>query len=73
MGAGGVAAACKTVVPQRMQRSGMRWRPAGRQAILTFRSLYQSARFDRAWTLLAQTSRREVKLPQQVMALGHRR
>ena len=32
-----------------MKRSGMRWRQAGRQAILTLRALHQSERFERAW------------------------
>ena len=73
IGSGVVEAACKTVVTQRMKRSGMRWRHEGGQAILTFRSLCQSERFDRAWALLAQTYRREVKLPQKVFALSHRR
>lgn len=73
IGSGVVEAACKTVVTQRMKRSGMRWRHDGGQAVLTFRSLCQSDRFDRAWTLLAQTYRGEVKLPQKVVALSHRR
>lgn len=73
IGSGVVEAACKTVVTQRMKRSGMRWRHEGGQAILTFRSLCQSDRFDRAWVILAQTYRHEVKLPQKVIALGHRR
>jgi hypothetical protein len=73
IGSGVVEAACQTVVTQRLKRSGMRWRHEGGQAILTFRTLCQSARFDRAWALLAQTYRREVKLPQKVIALSHRR
>ena len=73
IGSGVVEAACKTVVTQRMKRSGMRWRPQGGQAILTFRALCQSERFDRAWPLLAQTYRREVTLPHQVIALSDRR
>ena len=32
-----------------MKRSGMRWRIASGQAVLTFRALIKSARFDRAW------------------------
>lgn len=70
IGSGVVEAACKTVVTQRMKRSGMRWRHAGGQAILTFRTLCQSERFDRAWALLAQTYQREVRLPQHVIALS---
>lgn len=70
IGSGVVEAACKTLVTQRMKRSGMRWRHAGGQAILTFRALLQSERFDRAWQLLCGTYRREVKLPHKVIALS---
>ena len=49
IGSGVVEAANKTLVTQRMKRSGMRWRIAGAQAVLTFRTLIKSARFDRAW------------------------
>ena len=63
IGSGVVEAACKTLVTQRMKRSGMRWREAGGQAILTFRGLVQSDRFERAWQLVAATYRGKVKLP----------
>ena len=33
----------------------MRWGEQGGQAILSFRALVQSNRFERAWTLLAHT------------------
>ena len=73
IGSGVVEAACKTLVSQRLKRSGMRWREAGGQAILTFRALCQSNRFDRAWSLLAATYKRPVGLPRKVIALsGHR-
>ena len=73
IGSGVVEAACKTLVSQRLKRSGMRWRQAGGQAILTFRALCQSNRFDRAWSLLAATYKRPVGLPRKVIALsGHR-
>ena len=49
IGSGVVEAACKTLVSQRLKRSGMRWRTAGGQAILTFRAWCQSERFARAW------------------------
>jgi hypothetical protein len=73
IGSGVVEAACKTVVSQRLKRSGMRWRVAGGQAILTFRALCQSERFERAWPLLVGTYQREVSLPQKVIALSERR
>jgi len=73
MGSGVVEAACKTVVSQRLKRSGMRWRVAGGQAILTFRALCQSERFERAWPLLVRTYQRDVSLPPKVIALSEHR
>jgi hypothetical protein len=70
IGSGVVEAACKTLVSQRLKRSGMRWRTEGGQAILTFRALCQSARFDRAWALLGETYKRSVTLPRKVIALN---
>lgn len=49
---GVVEAACKTLVTQRMKRSGMAWGMTGGQGILTLRSLIQSERWDAAWDLL---------------------
>lgn len=73
MGSGVVEAACKTVVSQRLKRSGMRWRVAGGQAILTCRSLCHSERFAQAWPLLARTYQHEVRFPQKVIALSEYR
>ena len=42
IGSGVVEAANKTLVTQRMKRSGMRWRIASGQAVLTFRALIKS-------------------------------
>ena len=68
IGSGVVEAACKTLVTQRMKRSGMRWRHQGGQAILTFRALAQSDRFERGWNLLAATYKSKVSLPRNVVA-----
>jgi hypothetical protein len=73
IGSGVVEAACKTLVSQRLKRAGMRWRMEGGQAILTFRALCQSARFERAWPLLVQMYQRSVSLPQKVIAFSKRR
>ncbi len=54
IGSGVVEAACKTLVTQRMRRSGMSWRQQGGQAILTVRSLLQSDRWNRGWNLAAK-------------------
>ena len=68
IGSGVVEAACKTLVTQRMKRSGMRWRHDGGQAILTFRALAQSDRFERGWSLLSATYKSDVALPENVVA-----
>jgi len=69
IGSGIVEAACKTLVTERLKRSGMRWGSHGGQAILTLRSLVQSQRFDHAWPLLAQTYRTDVACPDNVVPL----
>jgi hypothetical protein len=59
IGSGVIEATCKTLATQRLKRSGMSWRD-GKQAILTLRSLQQSNRWQRAWTLLSESYRGEV-------------
>ena len=49
---GVMEATCKTLVTQRLKRSGMAWTHSGGQAILTLRSLIQSDRWPLAWDLL---------------------
>ncbi len=73
IGSGVVEAACKTLVTQRMKRSGMRWRHEGGQAILALRSLAQSDRFERGWNLIAATYKSKVTLPRNVVAFPIRR
>ena len=73
VGSGIVEAACKTLVTQRLKRSGMRWRHAGGQAVLTLRALLQSARFEPAWALLSETYRQDVTVPDNVVAFPCRR
>jgi hypothetical protein len=73
IGSGVVEAACKTLVSQRLKRSGMRWRVPGGQAILTLRALCQSERFERAWPLLVATYKQTITLPHKVIALSKRR
>jgi len=57
IGSGVVEAACKTLATQRLKRSGMSW-SAGKQPILTIRSLQQSSRWGRAWPLIAAEFRK---------------
>lgn len=59
---GVMEAACKTLVTQRMKRSGMAWTLTGGQAILTLRSLIQSQRWSAAWPLLSADFRQTVSV-----------
>lgn len=49
IGSGPVEAACKTVVSQRLKRSGMRWTPQGGQYVLNLRAPLLSKRWDVFW------------------------
>ena len=69
IGSGVVEATCKTLVTERLKRSGMRWSERGGQAILTLRALLQSNRFDSGWSLLLQTYRADVSAPDNVVPL----
>jgi len=69
IGSGVVEAANKTLVTVRMKRAGSRWAIQGGQAVLTFRALAKSARFDPAWGLLAATYKTAVELPQYALHL----
>ncbi len=73
IGSGVTEAACKTLATQRMKRSGMHWRHDGGQAILTFRALAQSERFDRGWALVAKTYKRHVAIPANVISISSAR
>lgn len=53
-----------------MKRSGMHWRQEGGQAILTFRAMAQSDRFDRGWDLVAKTYKKRVAIPENVISIS---
>ncbi len=61
IGSGVVEAACKTLVSERLKQSGMRWTRRGGQAILTLRSLLQSARWENAWAIFARSYKGKVR------------
>ena len=46
---GPVEGACKNLIKDRMERSGMRWTPSMAEAIVKLRSLYLSGDFDDYW------------------------
>ena len=62
IGSGVQEAACKSLVGDRMKRSGMSWLETGGQAILTVRGLAQSGRLRHAWDVLAPVMRREFQI-----------
>ena len=64
-----IEAACKTLVTQRLKRSGMAWRQPGGQGILTLRSLIQSDRWQAAWALLCADFRKAVVVHQASQVL----
>lgn len=70
IGSGVVEAACKTLVAQRLKRSGMRWTDEGAQAILTPRGWLQSGRFDDAWALIASIWQTNVSIVRTVIPLS---
>ena len=55
IGSGVTEAACKTLVKQRLCRSGMRWKEDGAQTILSLRALLLTpTRWDQCWRRLEQ-------------------
>ncbi len=62
---GVMEASCKTMVTQRLKRSGMAWTNDGGQAILTLRGLIQSNRWHFGWALLSADFRKIVTLSVQ--------
>ncbi len=53
IGSGVTESTCKTLVKQRLCNSGMRWKEAGAQAVLSLRALtYTDTRWDQFWSKL---------------------
>lgn len=49
IGSGAVESLCKTLIAARLKQAGMRWTPAGAQAIATLRAVRSSAQWDALW------------------------
>ncbi len=56
IGSGPVEAACKTVVGNRLKRSGMRWSRDGGQNVLNLRTAVKSNRWDTLWGVYHRAS-----------------
>lgn len=57
---GAVEGACKTLVRDRFERSGMRWCPDGAEAMLKMRAVYLSGDLDEYWTLHVELDQRRL-------------
>jgi hypothetical protein len=67
IGSGVTEAACKTVYTQRLKLSGMRWKKAGAQAILTLRVILLSGVWERVYErTLEATPEVQVRTPGQL-------
>ena len=56
---GPVEGACKNLIKDRMERSGMRWTETMAEAIVQLRAIYLSGDFDRYWEFhIAQDQQR---------------
>jgi hypothetical protein len=49
IGSGVVEGACRHLVKDRMERTGMRWLPSGAQAMLDLRATYLNGEWDDFW------------------------
>jgi hypothetical protein len=50
IGSGVVEGACRHLVKDRLERTGMRWRPDGAQAMLDLRATYLNEEWESFWT-----------------------
>lgn len=61
VGSGPIEAACKTILGQRLKRSGMRWTREGGQVVLNLRVPLKSSRWDAFWNwYLTQSTKLEI-------------
>jgi hypothetical protein len=51
LGTGVIEGACRQLVKDRMEQSGMRWTKAGAQAVLDLRAVRRNDHWDRSWLL----------------------
>lgn len=68
IGSGVIEGTCKTLASDRLKRAGMRWAPAGGQAILDLRGWVQSGRFEAAFRLIRDTHRKPVHVVEAMAA-----
>lgn len=54
IGSGVTEAACKTIIKQRLCRSGMRWKDQGASIVIALKCLVQSKRWGQFWDKINQ-------------------
>ena len=62
---GPVEGACKNLIKDRMERSGMRWTEAMAEAIVKLRAIYLSGDFDTYWPFHIQNDQQRLHPPGQ--------
>jgi hypothetical protein len=60
---GPVEGACKNLIKDRMERSGMRWTEAMAEAVVQLRAIYLSGDFDRYWSFHIEQDQRRLHPP----------
>ena len=60
IGSGPVEGACKNIIKDRMERSGMRWTEQMAEAIVQLRAIYLSGDFDRYWDFHIEQDQRRL-------------
>jgi hypothetical protein len=61
IGSGNVEATCKSLVGQRLVRSGSRWKPSTAQHIIDLRALALSSRWDAAMAMVLKSQMHQVR------------
>ena len=60
---GPVEGACKNLIKDRMERSGMRWTEAMAEAVVQLRAIYLSGDFDCYWSFHIEQDQRRLHPP----------
>jgi len=64
---GAVEGACKNLIKDRMERSGMRWTEAMAEAVVKLRAIYLSSDFDRYWLFHIQQEQNRLRAHRRIV------
>ena len=65
---GAVEGACKNLIKDRMERSGMRWTEAMAEAVVKLRAIYLSGDFDAYWLFHIQQEQNRLRSRSRTVA-----